>query len=1209
MGIVTDQVRRCVTSTLKVKEDASHQRGPDTVMDSDPILEAANAALYTCEERYLSDVETAIVVGAIADQTYEQIAENSGYSINYLKRDIGPKLWRRLSRALGEKVSKTNFQQALQRHHTDASLPLVSVTHQASRQDWGEAPDVSFFVGREAELATLQTWILQDRCRLVALLGMGGIGKTALSVKLAQQVGSEFAVVIWRSLRNAPPLKTLLLQLVPLMSQQQETQPTLPHLLPYLQTTRSLLILDNLEAILQPQSIGRFRPGYEDYEQLFQLVGDASHQSCLVLTSREKPSVLASREGAKLPVRSLLPLAGLPDPAADRILTAKGLSGSPDMRHRLIETYEGNPLALKIAATSIQDLFNSNIGTFLTEGTVLFNGVRQLLDQQFERLSPLEQTLMYWLAINRDWTTVDALQDDVIPPVSRHRLLEALEALCRRHLIEGQAGRYHQQPVVMEYVCDRLIENVVEELTTTHLQLFIHHALLKTTVPEYVRESQTRLILQPIAQEFRRAFAAIAALEQQVLRVLTAIRRAEPTLSGYGGGNVLNLCLHLGLDLTGYNFSGLRFWHACLQQVELHNIDFTNADLAKTLFKDSFASVLCVAFSRDGQLLASGDTCGNLYLRQISTGQIVQQVVQTYPAHQSWVRGLAFSPDGKVLASSSHDFTVKLWDISTRQCLHTFHHENITGRLAWNPQGTQLATVGFDQTLRVWDTQTGDCLQVLQGNAPQMTTVAWHPHNRRIACTGGDNTILIWDSTSGEQLHQLSEHNDMVWYVVFSPDGQTLASSGQDSTLKFWHADTGVCYQTVQGNFGIVWWLTFSPDSQQIAGGCQDGTIRLWDVKTGACLKTGFGHTGPVWTVAYSPDGQTLVSGSEDQTIKLWDVDTGDCLQTFQGHSGAVWGLDISPYQTQLAAAYPDGALRLWDASTGDCLRTLRGHTSLVWSVAWHPHMARLISASQDNTLRLWDTETGKCLQTFEDHQGMVHDAAWHPRGKQFASASLDGMVKLWDSHTGECLQTLNTDLITPTVAWHPQGKILATGDQAGTVKLWDRCSGQCILVLPGHTNVVFSVAFSPNGQILASGSHDQTIKLWDAATGDCRHTFTDHTAWVWDVAWHPDGQGLASASQDGTARLWNVHTQKCYRVLQGHMSGVRGVKWSPNGTWLATCSMDETIKLWQPETGECFKTLRAKRPYEGMNITGVTGITTAQRATLQALGAIDSPQ
>lgn len=605
-------------------------------MDSAQILAAANAALFDLNQRYLSDVEAAVMLGAIADRTYEQIAKDSGYSINYLKRDIGPKLWRHLSAALGEKVSKNNFRQPLGRYHRQTMGQPVNPTQRSSQCDWGDAPDVSFFLGRNLELDTLEQWIIRGSCRLVALLGIGGIGKTALGVKVAQQIQTEFDCVIWLSLRNAPPVETLLAQLVPWVSHQQETRPELDRLLHYLRTTKCLLIFDNLEAILQPQPLGQFLPGYENYGQLLRLVGETAHQSCLLVTSREKPAVIATREGTELPVRSLT-LSGL-KAEADSLLTAKGLAGTDKDRQTLIDAYGGNPLALKIAATSIQDLFDGNITTFLRQKMVLFNGVRQLLDQQFARLSPLEQTLMYWLAINREWTAPEELREDIIPPVSSQRLLEALEALCRRNLIEKQGGRYTQQPVVMEYICDRLIEGIVTELTTSELTLFITHALIKTTVAEYVRDSQKRLILGSVASEFRRRFTAIATLEQQILRILTAIRRSESKLSGYGSGNLINLCLHLGVNLTDFDFSSLRIWHACLQQVELHGINFAHADLTKSLFTETFGNILSVAFSPDGQLLASGDTRGNIYLRQMPSGQIVK----IYPAHQAWVQGIAF---------------------------------------------------------------------------------------------------------------------------------------------------------------------------------------------------------------------------------------------------------------------------------------------------------------------------------------------------------------------------------------------------------------------------------------------------------------------------------------------------------------------------------------------------------------------------------------
>ncbi|MDJ0719959.1 MAG: NACHT domain-containing protein [Prochloraceae cyanobacterium] len=1168
------------------------------MLEFEQILATANRVIFDMAGRYLSDVESAIVRGAIAARTYEEIAEATGYSLSYIKRDVGPKLWRLLSAGLGEKVSKTNFQQALKRYQTIqySSIPILN------RTDWGEAPDVSFFLGRTEELKTLTHWILQDSCRLVALLGMGGIGKTALGVKLAQQIQGEFKYVIWRSLRNAPFLETLLALMVPMVSEQKETRPELEHLLHYLRASKCLLILDNFEAILQPMELGKFRQGYEEYGKLLRLVGETAHQSCLIITSREKPNSIATREGIQLPVRSLS-LSGLQE-ETDALLKAKGLSGSSQERKSLIDIYGGNPLAIKIAATSIEDLFEGNITTFLSQETIVFKGVRQLLEQQFARLSTLEETLMYWLAIAREWTGVEELLEDIMPPVSRNRLLEGLEALCGRNLIEKQGGQYTLQSVVMEYVCDRLIEKSVEELTTCKLDLFTRHALVKTTVKEYVRDSQVRLILNPIALELQKTFRVISALKQQVVRLLQTLRQIDHPLSNYGGGNLLNLCLHLRLDVSGFDFSDLSIWHACLQQVELQGLDFARADLTKSLFTETFANIVCVAFSTDGQILASGDTQGNIYLRQMPSGQ----TFKIYPAHQSWVHSITFSPDGKTLASASDDCSIKIWAIATGQRLHTFKHSHTVGRCAWNPNGTMLASVGFDQTLRVWNSQTGECLKVLRGNSPQIASVAWSPDGKFLACPGGDNTVLLWDASAGKLLDTLSALGEKVWSVAFSPDGQTLVSGSQDGTIQFWNVSTRECRQTIQGKLVAAWSLVFSSDGRTLAGSCQDNTVRIWETYTGQCLKTLQGHTSILWSLAFSPDGQTLASSSDDRTIKLWDTATGDCLKTWHGYSSAVWDVDASSNCQQLASAHQDGTIKLWDTATGDCLQTLRGHNSIVWSIALSRDGKFLASGSQDKTVRLWNTSTGECLNKLEKHLNLVQAVTWHPDGQLFASTSLDGTVKIWNTYTGECQQTLEHELIVAAAAWNQEGQILASGVQGGIIRLWDNNTGKCLKLLQSHTNTVVSIAWNPKkGQTLASGSQDNTVKLWDVEMGKCLNTFAEHTDWVWSVAWHPDGQILASASQDGTARLWDVKTGECLLVLRGHLSCLRSLSWSTDGQWLATGSIDGTIKLWNPQTGECLKTLRAKQPYEGTKVTGVTGITEAQQATLLRLGAISS--
>lgn len=372
-------------------------------MELTQALEVANTALSVKFNRQFTDVETAIFKGSWHHQTYEQIAETSGYSISYLTRDVGPKLWKLLSQALGEPVSKTNFRAALERGSqtenfevSGLSSELDPLTQNAcqetlpfhTRCDWGGIVDVRFFYGRTQELNSLKQWIWHDRCRLVTLLGMGGIGKTALAAKLAQEIHGEFEAVIWRSLRDAPLLEILLGELVPFLSNQQDTQADLGQLTYWLRTCRCLVILDNVETILQAgNQPGRYRSGYEQYGELFRMVGESAYQSCVILTSREKPAELAAFEGNEFSVRSLK-LAGSQE-AAQALIQAKSLLGSEAQKQQLCQIYGYNPLALKIVATSIQDLFDGEIKLFLAQDTFIFNSVRHLLNQQFERLSLL----------------------------------------------------------------------------------------------------------------------------------------------------------------------------------------------------------------------------------------------------------------------------------------------------------------------------------------------------------------------------------------------------------------------------------------------------------------------------------------------------------------------------------------------------------------------------------------------------------------------------------------------------------------------------------------------------------------------------------------------------------------------------------------------------------------------------------------------------
>jgi len=1204
-------------------------------MDLDAALEFTDALVFAHTGKHLSDLQTAVFRGSwpLKNQSYDQIAETYGYSPNYIKQDTGPKLWKLLSEVLGEKVSKTNFKEAIERQRQASAASVSQASHRLAqdvetalilekersslRQDWGEAVDISVFYGRAEECIQLQEWIVKDNCRLVAILGMGGIGKTALSMQLAQQAQDQFERIIWRSLRDAPSVEDLLADLLQFLNQSEQTD--LPvdiagrvqRLIQELRSTRCLILLDNAESVLRSgDCVGQYQAGYEGYGELLHHLGADRHQSCVILTSREKHKEIALLEGESLPIRSLQ-LKGLNVEEGRSICKLKGtLIGSEAEWQQLVERYDGNPLALKIVSTTIQELFDRDIAEFLQQGTVVFDDLGELLDQQFNRLSALEQTILYWLAIKREPTSLQGLEAAIAAPLSKRELLEAVKSLGRRSLIEKYGASVSLQPVVMEYVTDRLIQCICAEISTGQIDLFQSHALIEGQAKEYLRAIQTSFILKPIADRLLSSFKKNTTKQlKQIIASLRDEARLEP---GYAGGNAINLLCFLDIDLSGEDFSHITIWQAYLQNVNLHQVNFTGADLAKSVFAQRLTSIGSVAFSPDGQLLATGNASGEIHLWQVADGR----QLMSCQGHSGWVRSVAFSPDGTILASASSDQTIRLWDISSGHCLKELRqHSSWVRSVAFSPDGTILASGSGDYTIKLWQVHTGECFKTLQGHHHWVWSVAFSPDGQSLVSGSEDRTLKLWDVSTGECLHTLEGHTLWVRSVVFSPDGSAIASGGGDNTIKLWDLETLTCLQTFQGHSHRVRSVVFSPRGDMLASGSGDYTVKLWDIRTGQCLKTLYGHSNRLESVAFSPDGITLASVGEDRTMRLWDTSTGQCLRTLQGYATWVQSVHFSPDGTTLASGSEDHKVRLWNVETAECRMTLKGHKGWVCSVAFSPVDVSLpsgiatilASGSTDYQIKLWDVNTGECRATLQNNH-WIRAIAFSPDGQTLASGGGDRQLKLWDVQTGDCLKTFSghTGWVW-SVAFSSDGQTLASGSYDKTIKLWHGSTGDCLNTLTGHASWIQAVAFSPDGRILASGGCDNTVKLWDVQTGDCLRTLTDHESWIQTVAFSPDGQRLASGSCDNTVKLWDIATGDCQQSLQGHRSWIWSVAFSPDGQRLASGSQDETIRLWDLKTGHCLKNLIATRPYEGMTITDVRGLTEAQKATLKALGAVEN--
>lgn len=583
-------------------------------------------------------------------------------------------------------------------------------------------------------------------------------------------------------------------------------------------------------------------------------------------------------------------------------------------------------------------------------------------------------------------------------------------------------------------------------------------------------------------------------------------------------------------------------------------------------------NVVCdVALSPDNRLIASSSYDGSVKVWNAETGQ----VILTFPGHEQTVCCVAFSPNGQQIASGGLDRIVKVWHPETGEEALTYRsHLAHVKSLAYSPDGMLIASASNDGAVRVWNSETGAEVVTPVGHEDDATSVAFSPDGTQFVSGGQDDTVKLWSTATGKELRKFIGHSDWVTGVAFSRDGRQIVSSSNDKTVKVWNAKTGDEEFTLQGHQDVVKNAGFSPDGRTIVSASSDGTVKIWNTDDRTEARTWRGHEGPVESLAISNDGRRIISGGSDKTVRVWNSVGNTAPLTLYGHEKLVYSVAFSPDSRQIVTGSEDKTVRVWDIATGTETLKLSGHEDDVFRVAVSSDGNTIASGGSDKTVRLWNVKTGSETLTLRGHERPIRGLAFTQDGQQLVSASDDGIMKIWDTQSGKELRTLQgKDIRFWCVAFSPDGRHVASGCSDKTVRIWDAETGAELVTLPGHMDEIASVSFSPDGKRVVSGTGQRhkygELRIWDVETGAELVNIRGHSDVVIWVAYSPDGRRIVSGSLDKTVKVWDAETGTEAITLRGHRGEVWSVAFSPDGRRIVSGGEDLTVKVWDSEPGQ----------------------------------------
>lgn len=609
--------------------------------------------------------------------------------------------------------------------------------------------------------------------------------------------------------------------------------------------------------------------------------------------------------------------------------------------------------------------------------------------------------------------------------------------------------------------------------------------------------------------------------------------------------------------------------------------------------------VFSVALSPDGKRIVTGGQDGSVRLwdlpafRAGAAQRIALDKSTKLSGHGITVECVAFSRDGKRIASGSWDNTARLYDDAGKDIAVLKGHSRGVMAMAFSPDSSLLATASGDHAfpvageIRAWDAADGKERGLIGKQNDMALGVAFTNDGSRVFTTGRDRAVRIWDLAKRTEIKVLrpadseADEAKIAHAIAYSPNGSFLAVAGEGGTIALWDVKARKRIAMLVGHSHVIHSLAWSGDNARLASASADRSAIIWDIASKKPLKT-LTHPGSVYAVAFSNDGEKIATGGFDKVLRIWSGEKAEVEASREGHTASIRALAFSPDGKQLASAGSDFTVKLWNLSSNESI-DLRGHSKAVRSIAFLG-TSRLATAADDGFVRIWNSADREVIHTFGPYPDGALSIAASPRGSFVAVGLGNGRIHILDAAEGQTRAVLTgpTDGVA-ALAIAPDGRELAAGGFDRVIRLWSAGvkPSSPDAVFP-HNSSVRAVAVTPNGSIIATATDDGTIALIDSATGEAKSNWKAHEGQIEDLSFSGDGVHLASAGIDKTAKVWRIADHKLVHSIPENIGPVRRIALNAKGTLLATASTDSDIRI-HDLVGGTVKKLAADAPISAL--------------------------